>query len=50
MTDWLPGEPNPIAYGPGWSGRRKAVHHERIIARPDQPGPWKGASELIAGN
>jgi hypothetical protein len=38
MTDWLPGAPKPnrtrSLAGPGGG---KAVHHERIIARPDEP-------------
>ncbi len=42
------GEPTPtVLAGPGGG---KAVHHEQIIARPDQPGPWKGVSALIAGS
>jgi hypothetical protein len=31
-------------------GGGKAVRNEQIIARPDQPGSWKGVSALIAGS
>ena len=40
----------PGAHRRARPGGGRAVHHEQIIARPDQPGPWKGVSALIAGS